>query len=153
MWSPPHVLLALMFIAAWLLVIRLLREHETNVEARKLLSLFSLGLLNVNIWFLLLPFSPFSHYHLLGPYGFILTLPLFISLVIYSKHAFGFAAASLFSLFSLLPILFSFAESATAYAPLLPVWLKITPVLLAALSLDIIPADTKFFAQDRKSVV
>lgn len=146
-WSPPHIVLALMFIAAWVFILKLVRRTETDAEARKLLSLFSLGLLSVNILFLLVPVSPFSHYHLLGPYGLILIIFLNVLFVVYAKRTFGFGAATLFSLFTLLPVLYAFAESSSPSLPFFPVWLKVTPVLLAALVLDSLPADRDVFMQ------
>lgn len=146
-WSPPHVILAFMFITAQYFTLQLVRAYETDHEAKKLLSILILALFISSVSFLLLPLQPFVHFHILGLYGFIFTLPIMVSLLIFARREFGFAGATLLALFFLARAFAGSAETFEAYAPISPLLLSAAPLLFAAVFLDAMPRRADIFTQ------
>ncbi len=146
-WSPPHVALALMFIAAQYTLFRLVQLYETDRDAKKLLSLLLIALFFSSTTFLLIPVQPLFYFHIFGLYGFLLTLPVMVSLLIFARREFGFAAATLLTLFFHARVFAGSGESFSAYAPFTPPVISVAPALLAALILDAMPARAPIFTQ------
>lgn len=146
-WSPPHVALVLMFFASQYVVLKLIRTYETDAEAKKLLTLFLLALCASSFSFLLMPLQPFNAFHIIGLYGLMVTLPLFVSLALFARRAFGFAGATLFAGFFFARAFAGGIESLEAYAPMSPLLVSAAPMLLATLVLDMVPRTTRIFTQ------
>ncbi len=146
-WSPPHVILAFMFMFAQYRMFRLVQEYETDTEAKKLLSLLCIALFFSSTTFLLLPLQPLYYFHELGLYGFIMTLPVMVSFLLFARRHFGFAAATILSLFFYSRVFAGAGESFAAYVSFTPVWVSGAPPLLAALALDALPRGESVFKQ------
>lgn len=68
-WSPPHVTLALVLIASFLMLFARLSREEPDVTARHLLQSAALACVLSLLLFLTTPLEPTGPYHLLGFYG------------------------------------------------------------------------------------
>jgi len=153
LWSPPHIVLILSLLGAFVLLLPILKKNQDIVKQRFFGSLVLAGIFSL-LSILVVPFAPInSPWNLIGFWGagvmsFVVVLVLFFAR--YYLPSFGRTTLTAFVILVLVSIGFAEATSSgvTDVAPHThaPGWLIILSLLLPAVFLDIIKQPKKWSA-------